>query len=500
MPSPTLRLQDASFAFAGGRAILRGAHLHLRPGWTGLVGRNGSGKSTLLRLLSGELGSVRVHRDPDTLTVLRLEQRLEHPDDAVEALSIAWDRRALQLQSRLRLHPDQLDRWPSLSPGERRRWQVGAALWREPDALLLDEPDNHLDAEARDLLVQALRRFRGIGVIVSHDRALLDALTTQTLRLRDGRLDAVPAPVTQAMAQWDGEAQAAQDALDAVSETRRRTAQRLHAARQTHARSTHARSFRHVATHDHDARSDARKDRAAKAEQSHAQQLSRQIRRAEQALAAHETQPRPDDLGRPVVLASTTPRRRRLIAWTDRPLTAGGHAVLASIHLHLDHGDRVWIRGPNGAGKSTLLRALLADLAHPADHVLHLPQELDHDAVQATLTRLHDLPPDARGRVLQIVAALGVDPAELLQTTDPSPGEVRKLALSLGLARPNSVVALDEPDNHLDLPSRQRLERALSGYDGTLLLVTHDAALAAATTHSTWTLSPPTLEVREAGG
>ena len=82
--------------------------------------------------------------------------------------------------------PTALERWSTLSPGERKRWQIGAALAREPDVLLLDEPTNHLDAEAREWLVSALRRFRGVGVLVSHDRELLEALTTSTLRVHAG--------------------------------------------------------------------------------------------------------------------------------------------------------------------------------------------------------------------------------------------------------------------------------------------------------------------------
>jgi energy-coupling factor transporter ATP-binding protein EcfA2 len=71
----------------------------------------------------------------------------------------------------------------ALQPSERKRWQIGAALAELPDVLLLDEPENHLDAAARDLLVASLARFRGVGVVISHDRALLDALTRSTIRV-----------------------------------------------------------------------------------------------------------------------------------------------------------------------------------------------------------------------------------------------------------------------------------------------------------------------------
>jgi ATPase subunit of ABC transporter with duplicated ATPase domains len=90
---------------------------------------------------------------------------------------------AARIRGRLALDPAAIARWTSLSLGERKRWQIGAALVETPNVLLLDEPTNHLDTRARELLVAALARFRGIGVVVSHDRALLDALTEMTLRL-----------------------------------------------------------------------------------------------------------------------------------------------------------------------------------------------------------------------------------------------------------------------------------------------------------------------------
>ena len=93
------------------------------------------------------------------------------------------------------------------------------------------------------------------------------------------------------------------------------------------------------------------------------------------------------------------------------------------------------------------------------------------------------LPNDVRGRVLQLVLALGVEPDALLRTASPSPGEARKLRLALGLGRHVWLAALDEPTNHLDLPAIERLEQALAAFPGALLLITHDERLGERTTH-----------------
>ncbi|MBA3544946.1 MAG: ABC-F family ATP-binding cassette domain-containing protein, partial [Nannocystis sp.] len=180
--------------------------LHLTPGWTGLVGPNGSGKTTLLRLLAGALAPAggRIVRDPPDLCIVTCPQDVETCSPEIERLAAAQGP-ARRLHGGLGLDPHDLARWSSLSPGERKRWQIGAALAAEPDMLLLDEPTNHLDAGAHALLVAALRRFfkKGIGLLVSHDRALLDQLTTQTLRIHRGALQLWPGPYSAARPAWE---------------------------------------------------------------------------------------------------------------------------------------------------------------------------------------------------------------------------------------------------------------------------------------------------------
>src|SRR5690606_30462907 len=207
MPSPHLRAHALGFAYPSTPSLFEDLSFHLPAGWTGLVGANGSGKSTLLGLLQGRLRPTfgQLERVPERQAIHLCPQEVERLDPVIEAFAEAHDGRSRQLHGRLGLEPWRLMAWDTLSPGERKRWQLGAALAQDPDVLLLDEPTNHLDAQARALLLDALRGFRGVGVVVSHDRAFLDALTSQTFRLHAGRLAHPPLPYSQARAAWEEE-------------------------------------------------------------------------------------------------------------------------------------------------------------------------------------------------------------------------------------------------------------------------------------------------------
>lgn len=513
MPSPSLRAQRVCFSFSD-RLLLDDVTFHLAAGWTGLVGANGSGKSTLLQLLAGALRprSGVVRREPEGACVALCPQRVEAPDDEVRAFADAWDGEARRLRGRLHLDAPMLARWPTLSPGERKRWQVGAALWRAPDVLLLDEPTNHLDAPATALLERALSRFDGVGVLVSHDRALLSRLTTATLRLDGGAARLWPLPFGAAHEAWLAEEAQLRERREDASRRLRVEARRLDDARRRLESSTRQRSVgaRMRDPNDSDARTLGADFRAEQAERAHAAALRRNARRADAAREAadaltvrdapgRELFLRDEPCPRPVVLSfsgDVTVGRRRVTAPGPLPPPSPAEServLLRAVSLRLARGEHVAITGPNGAGKSTLLAALRAAADLPDERVLWLPQDTSAADADADLAALRALPNAERGRVLQLVDALGVDPDDLLRTAAPSPGEARKLRLAFGLGRGAWLAVLDEPENHLDLPSLERLEAALTAFPGALLLVTHDDALAAKVTTRRWHLAGGTV-------
>jgi ATPase subunit of ABC transporter with duplicated ATPase domains len=485
-----LHVERLCFAFNEAQPVVEDATFTLTSGWTGLVGPNGSGKTTLLRLLTGELSPQRgvIRCSPADLRVELCAQELKEPDQRIALFADSNDRAAHRVRATLRL--DSLERWDSSSAGERKRWQIGAALASEPDVLLLDEPSNHLDQQALAWLVSALRHYRGIGMMVSHDRALLDELSAHTLRLTDGNAQMYVGAYAQAREAWLLEAEQARSQRLQAKARVRAVEKQLQDARAAQAGANANRSAgrRMKNRHDSDARGILASTKAAWAEASHGRDvelLRRELSRAGEQLEHARVD---KQLGKPVFADYARADAPVIALIPSQTLQAGTRSLLELPALTLRRDDRVWISGPNGAGKSTLQRALLKQLRLSQQEVLVLPQELSEHALQESLARLRALSPLERGRVLSIVAGLGVDPDRLLASRSPSPGEARKLLLGLGFAQLAKLLVLDEPTNHLDLPAIERLEQALAEYPGAISLVTHDETLARKCTTKRWSL------------
>ena len=234
------------------------------------------------------------------------------------------------------------------------------------------------------------------------------------------------------------------------------------------------RSKRGLAPKDHDARDRIGRARVS-GQDGKAGRLTRQLDgRLQQARRElDEAQVRKDHrLG--IWLPGERSRRNLLFRLPAGEIPLGPERVLRHDELVLRPDERVGLVGPNGAGKSTLLAAVLAHLELPDERLVYVPQEISLDESRSHLERLRALPPDQRGVALTVVSRLGTRPARLLETSAPSPGEVRKLLIALGLAQRPHLVVLDEPTNHLDLPAIECLEAALAESPCGLLLVSHD--------------------------
>lgn len=452
-------------------------------GWSGLLGDNGCGKTTLARIAVGQLtpqtGSVSTGHFCALCT-----QETDTPPDTLVDFALDYGREARHLRTIFCLDDDMFWRFDTLSHGERKKIQIAVALWQRPDVLVLDEPTNHIDHESRMQLIQAMQTYRGIGILVSHDRELLDAVVTRCVSFEDGKIIVRPGGYTAAHTQemleretTRREAHTARKQLTRLSEEKDA---RAHEADRAQAR----RSKRHIDPKDRSAK--AKIDLAIFTGQDGARgklsaQLDARLTAAQNRVEQARIAKRYDG----ELWFETHPSERKTLVTIEPTTIPCGSDTLAIPQLFVGNTDHVGIAGPNGAGKSTLLTYIHSLIADDLT-VLTIPQEVAADKHTQIVHQTQTLSPSKRGQVLSIVAQLNSQPKRILEGDRVSPGELRKLMLALGMLEDPDLIIMDEPTNHLDLHSIEALEHMLSSYPGALLLVSHDHAFLHACTSRTW--------------
>ncbi len=485
-----IAFHDVRFAYdTASRPLVENLTFHLPVGWSGIVGANGVGKTTILRLATGGLTPQQGHVAIPGRAIY-CPQRTDDPPTKLEDLIRAADADAYALKGRLGVEEDWYARWTTLSHGERKRAQIAVALWKRPEVLALDEPTNHIDTAAREALAAALKTFPGAGLLVSHDRELLDTLCGQCLFVDPPSAVMRPGNYTAGALQaqrWETHRQRERKtAKTAYLKLEREAARR----REEAARASRRHSKRGLHPKDHDAR--AKKD-LARVTGKDAQagrllsQLTGRVRQAEQRLRLTRVA-KHHKLG--IWLPDARSHRDCLFRLPAGDIPLGASRRLAFPDLMMPPDGRVALTGPNGSGKSTLLAHILTRLNVPNDRFVYLPQEIDAASSRRILEDVRRLPREDLARAMTVVSRLNSRPDRLLESNDPSPGETRKLLLALGIAKGPHLIIMDEPTNHLDLPSILCLEQALDDCPCGLLLVSHDRRFLTRLTRMTWRIDP----------
>lgn len=481
-----ISLSNVTYAYpASLEPVLRSVSITFPEGWTGVLGDNGCGKTTLAKIACGMI-------EPDSGTVARTgfaafcAQEADVEPEALLDFASDFGHEARLIRSALRIEDDMPWRFDRLSFGERKKLQIAVALWRRPDVLVLDEPTNHIDHDAREHLSDALSRYSGVGILVSHDRELLDALADQCVSFEAEGVVVRPGGFSAARDQATIERTATmRERKTAKRDLARLSSEKGNRAREA-ARSKARASKRGISAKDHDAKDKIDRARVSGQDGSRGR-LSAQMdarldtarSRVEEAFVAKRYD---GDLR-----IDASPSERKVLLRIEPTVIPCGTSVLSVPRLYVESADHIGIVGPNGAGKTTLVRHLLALLAKDV-RALVVPQEPDEAERAAVLERAAALSDADRGRVLSTVAQLNSNPRRILEGDGASPGELRKLMLAIGMLEAPQVIVMDEPTNHLDLHSVEALERALASYRGALLLVSHDRPFFAACTSRTWTV------------
>jgi len=275
-------------------------------------------------------------------------------------------------------------------------------------------------------------------------------------------------------------------ASEELSRLQRTAAEHRHVAARSHV----LRSKRGLAVKDHDARFKRNRARISGRDGVSGRRLNQmdgRIRQAQERKDSIKVRKR-YRLG--IAMPSTRCRKDLLFRIESGEYPLGDRRVVRHPALDLGTGERVAITGPNGSGKTTLVEMIVASLAFDRARLTYLPQEITGEQARIVLEEVRKLGNERRGRIMTIISRLGSRPARLLESRQPSPGEVRKLLLALGMEREPYLIIADEPTNHLDLPSIVCLEDALADTECGLLLVSHDKRFLRKLTDRRWIIQP----------
>jgi len=488
----------------------------------GLVGPNGEGKTTLLRIISGDLEAVsgQVHRRRrlsvgylpqtppdfgdatiheamlDVFADLRrreedlhqLALQMEEPDDTHDLATrygqlqtefevlggYDYNVRIEQVLTGLGFPPDMWNRTiESLSGGQRTRVYLGTLLLAAPEVLLLDEPTNHLDVDSVEWLELWLRSFAGALVVVSHDRYLLDNVTTRTWEIASCTLTSYRGNYSK---------------YRKLREERIAELLKRYEAQQEYIAKTRDFVARHIA------------GQRTKEAQGRRKRLERFLR--------DEAIERPVQSNTMRLRLSADVRAGDMVLRTSG-LSAGYDAsapLLEDLDLEVVRGDRVAVIGANGTGKTTLLKTLLGVLS-PLSGVVRLGAKVnvgylsqDHSELDPAMSALDSVMAPGKGLKLEeartLLGSLLLSGDEVFKPTgELSGGQRMRVALARLVVAGANVLVLDEPTNHLDIPSTEVVQNTLQGFPGTIILVSHDRYLVQAVATHIWAIDDSSIRV-----
>ncbi len=503
---PFLQAQNISFQFSNGDRLFHQLSCAMNVPRVGLVGRNGVGKSMLASILLGEKppesGNVLLpssyamyRQQPSNLACSIAEflgkaqaiEALRHIEIGdcsphwFEVVGDEWDieQKLYSLLNELGLPRDCFQSCGQLSGGQLARLQLWKLFTSDTELLILDEPSNHLDTQGKLWLIQAMRDFSGAIFLISHDRELLREVD-EIWQLSDLGLKVFGGNYDFYKQQNDTERQALERQILSVEKQQKKLKQQAQCEREkAQQREAQGNRLRRDGSQPK-LLLDGKKDKAtarASNRNKNVQLRKGHLQKTEQALRTQYEQLKQQKL----YLSDQGQRTRRQISIVEGVLP---FVRQPAININLSSQEKIHLHGINGSGKSTLLKVIAGDLLLlEGELAISTPVKyLDQNfaTVDPEETMLDNVMNQCEG-VLEadartLLAGIGFRRDSVFRLgKELSGGEKMKLAMLIVSHQPNQpLLLLDEPDNHLDLESKELLAQALQSYQGGFMLVSHD--------------------------
>ena len=496
-----INLTEVSITYS--QPLIQSLNICISQGWTGITGPNGCGKTSLAAFICSSLVPGKDEKLPGDFSgtingpasLCYLPQIPTPEAESFYDLFYASDNTAQALVSRLELKEEWIDRIDDLSMGQKRRIQIAQALSSYPEVLILDEPENHLDKYSKDLTIQILSEYRGIGIIIGHSRDIMNSLCASTLLIYQGKWHWYQSPLSDALKLYRQEEDSIRKQRHQLVHTISAQNQVLHKLKAHSKKSEKSLSKRGISRHDHDKKSAVDLARISGADKTSSRKAALQRNRIDSTMKklSHLENDKIWKLG--VTIGGNRSHLKNLCR-----IDAGFYEIHDDFGLYLpdftiNPGDRIMIRGKNGCGKTSLLDFISKRLPVPLLYQI-VPQELSRKQQTILFEDFKTLDNARKAEALSSFSRMGSNPQQLYQEMQVSPGEIKKLLLSMIFLKDTELLILDEPANHLDIFTIEVLEEALERYPGAVLMVSHEESFCRSVINREWHIEEGRLHLK----
>ena len=452
----------------------------------GLVGNNGAGKTTLANIIYGSIrpdkGTIESFNGNTNIGYLK--QSTEYLTHGLKDNLYLAENGLLQLSSQLGLNKeiDWVDPdWENLSGGERLKLSLASVWASRPELLILDEPTNHLDLQGVEWLIDELKAFKGAVIIISHDRYFLDRTVTEIIEIEDGCTSVFTGNYSSYRIEKERLYEIQLHQYEIQQKHKQQVEQQM----------TNLKNWSEKAHRDSTKQGTSSERRQIGFKEYHRvkakkmdNQIKSKMKRLTQELEKNQLKQPKEEAKVRFEFQESRKRGKRILEARELSKRFGSRVLFNNSHFYMNHGEKMALLGKNGSGKTTLIKVLLGEEDASAGEVWmsdtlrigYLSQDvsdLPSDKTALEYTGLTDR--ESIGRARTIFANIGLQEDKLtVPIRQLSLGERTRIKLVMMLLDEVDLLILDEPTNHLDLASRERLEKTLMEFQGSILAVSHD--------------------------